>query len=67
MKNKLFLVTLFLFLFIDYQIIPWQYDRQKGTFFYTIDFNDSSDNWYLIDDSKYYNAFFQTLYVQDSN
>ena len=59
MKNKLYLVILFLFIFLNYQIISWQYDNQKGTFFYTIDFTDSSENWYLVDDSKYYNAFFQ--------
>ena len=61
MKNRFFLIffILILLFFLNYQINAWQYDRQKSTFFYTIDFLDSSENWHLIDDSKYYNAFFQ--------
>lgn len=59
MKYKFFVILFLLTFLFNNQVKSWQYDKQKATYFYTIDFPDSSENWDLIDDSKFYNAFFQ--------
>ncbi|MBN2545909.1 MAG: hypothetical protein JXB50_08935 [Spirochaetes bacterium] len=55
MKRFLIVITLFLV----FPLCSWQYDTQKSTFFYTIDFPDSEEKWTLVQDNKKYDAFFQ--------
>lgn len=59
MKNKIYLLIFILCFIFIFSINPKQYDGQKETFFYTIDFPDSPEEWHLVDDSKQYNAFFE--------
>ncbi len=59
MKNKYYLFIFILFVFFKNYIYPWEYTGQKNTFYYTIDFPDSAEGWYLVDDSQKSNAFFQ--------
>lgn len=58
MKKKL--IVFFIAFFSLFDISCWQYDKQKDTFYYTIDFPDQAENWFLINDARGYNAFFQS-------
>src|SRR4030042_3434695 len=59
MKNKICLLIFILYFIFIYNINSTQYDVQKETFFYTVDFPDSPEKWHLVDDLKGYNAFFE--------
>ncbi len=59
MKNKIYSIIFILYFIFIFNINAMQYDGQKNTFFYTIDFPDTPEKWHLVDDSKKYNAFFE--------
>jgi len=46
-------------MFSALSLYSWQYDAQKSTFFYTIDFPDSGEKWDLVYDNNKWDAFFQ--------
>lgn len=57
--KKILLVFLFTVFLVSSAFSNWQYDKQRFTFYYTIDFPDSPEKWMIIDDSKQWNAYFK--------